>query len=72
MRVTLEPTQELHTQKLPDGREVPLRVWVGHTDGGVEVHVFVFAITPADPALAPRLDQEIPMFMKRTRDMYES
>ena len=69
--IYVKPTPEQHTFTI-NGVDVPLRVWVGQTSGGLPVEVYVLAIVPdpATPELADRLRAELPPFMLPARDVY--
>ncbi len=71
MKVAITPTEEL-TQVKINGNPVPCRVWVGETDQGTPVELFVLAIIPkdgtdADPAVIEALENELPSFMIKVR-----
>ena len=40
MKLTIENTDKIVTL-VNNGTEMPARVWLGHTEGGVRCHVFV-------------------------------
>jgi hypothetical protein len=50
MIVTLESTTKI-VRIIVDGREVPARVWEGHTANGIACHAYITRI-----AVAPELD----------------
>lgn len=62
MKVICAPTEEMHEHE-----HLPCRVWKGVTDKGTEVELIVAAIVPL--ARGVTLDNEVPSFMKRTRDV---
>jgi hypothetical protein len=45
MKITMIPTPEL-TEIDVNGHPVPMRIWVGKTDSGIDVEVCVYATTP--------------------------
>lgn len=56
MELLIEPTQDLFSSA--DGT-VPVRRWVGVTDAGTQVFVYVCAIQPMHPGSAPDLEREL-------------
>ena len=45
LAITILPTE--HFFRTDEG--IPVRLWTGRTNGGLAVHAFVAAITPAEP-----------------------
>jgi hypothetical protein len=56
MKVTIESTSRCVTLII-DGREVPARVWQGHTESGTPVQCFITRIAPEIPTYDPRIDE---------------
>lgn len=60
MRITVENTATVVTLVV-DGRDVPGRVWVGHTEDGIPVECFVTRISPkvleSDPDIEAKTAQ---------------
>lgn len=70
MKVTIESTSKIVTLIL-DGREVPARVWQGHTESGIPVQCFVTRIAPEISKGDPRIDEltaEFERDLKRQAD----
>ena len=73
MKITIEPTCELHNAAIND-TIIPTRTWRGTTSGGVEIEAYVLAIAPVSQAGAAQLQEEFPPFLlhslvlKRIRD----
>lgn len=70
MNVTLSPTPELWNAPL-NGTQVPVRVWHGHTQAGTPIEAFVVSITPRDPADHAALAQQVPPYMRPSREVYD-
>lgn len=76
MRIDIEPTPEMFDAPI-NGQVIPVRVWKGSTAQGVPIEAYVLSIVPDPPipemmaALSSRLAQEIPPFMKRSREVYQ-
>jgi hypothetical protein len=51
VRVTLESTTKI-VRLIVDGREVPARIWEGHTEAGIACHAYItrIAVDPNDDA----------------------
>lgn len=69
MNITIEPTPEKYDAPI-NGVMVPVRIWKGRTEGGVEIEAYVLSITPNTPHDVARLKDELPPFMKPSRDTY--
>ena len=65
MSITIEPTPEVFEVPV-NGVKVPTRVWVGTTDKGTRIDVYVFSIVPTD---SNDLAAELPGFMRQTREV---
>ena len=59
MRITIEPTCELHNAAIND-TVVPVRTWRGRTSGGIEIEAYLLAIAPVSEADGPQLQDEFP------------
>lgn len=71
MRMTIEPTPEMCDAPV-NGRMIPVRIWHGHTEGGIEVEAYVVSITPVNgESDVEQLREELPDFMMRSRVMYD-
>jgi hypothetical protein len=57
MKITIEPTPEL-TEINVNGHPVPMRIWTGRTEGGIDVEVYVYATTPMHEHDAERFMDE--------------
>lgn len=66
MKVTCEPTPEMHVFVI-NGVDVPSRIWKGTTDKGTRIELIVLSIVPAGDY---SLDDEVPSFMRRSRDVF--
>lgn len=44
MKITVESTTKLVLLNTGDGKPVPARIWEGHTDSGIPVHVYITRI----------------------------
>jgi hypothetical protein len=62
MRITIEPTCELHNAAIND-TIIPVRTWRGWTSGGIEIEAYLLAIAPVSEADAPQLQDEFPPFL---------
>jgi hypothetical protein len=69
MHIKIEPTPELYNGPI-NGVEIPLRIWKGRTEGGVEIEAYVLAITPNNAQDWERLRVELPEFMVRARQAF--
>ncbi len=69
MKVTLEPTAEIFEAPV-NGVKVPMRVWVGQTEGGVAIGAYVLSIVPIDTGDHARMKAELPSFMRPSRDVF--
>lgn len=69
MNITIEPTPEMYAAPI-DGKVIPVRIWTGHTDGGIPVEAYVLSITPNDVADVDRLRASLPFFMVPSRKLY--
>jgi hypothetical protein len=59
MKITIEPTRELYNARINDAT-VPVRMWRGRTEDGIEIEAYLLAIAPAVDADAERLQQQYP------------
>ena len=62
MRITIEPTCELHNAAIND-TIIPVRTWRGWTSGGIEIEAYLLAIAPVSEADGPQLQDEFPPFL---------
>lgn len=49
MKITIESTDKITSLEIREGRHgisMPARIWEGHTESGIPVHVFVTRIAP--------------------------
>ena len=70
MKVVLEPTPELYQAPI-NGAHVPVRIWRGRTLSGTPIKACVLSIIANDEGDADRLQAELPLFMVRSRDLYD-
>lgn len=54
-----------------NGQIIPVRIWVGMTEGGVPIEAYVLSIVPIDGEHTERLAMEIPDFMVKSRQAYQ-
>ena len=69
MKVTASPTEEKFDAPI-NGVFVPTRIWIGKTEGGVEIELYVLSIVPKNDADSEKLKEEIPSFMKPSRETF--
>ena len=55
LAITILPTE--HFFRTDEG--IPVRLWTGRTNGGLAVHAFVAAVTPAEPGDYADLEREL-------------
>jgi hypothetical protein len=60
MKITIEPTRELYNARIND-TVVPVRMWRGRTDDGIEIEAYLLAIAPVNAANGERLRTKFPI-----------
>jgi len=58
MKVTLESTTKI-VHLIVEGREVPARIWEGHTESGIACHAYITRIAVADGLDASEFEREL-------------
>jgi hypothetical protein len=69
MKIVAEPTPEIYEAPI-NGVLVPVRVWRGLTEGGVELEVLVLSIIPKNDEEHVRLKEELPTYKAPSRDVF--
>lgn len=69
MKIVVAPTLEIWDAPI-NGVKVPVRIWVGYTEGGIAIEAYVLSITPDAVADSPRLNAEMPGFMRPSRETF--
>ena len=59
MNITIEPTRELYNARIND-TVVPVRMWRGRTNDGIEIEAYLLAIAPVSAANGERLRTKFP------------
>jgi hypothetical protein len=59
MKITIEPTRELYNARIND-TVVPVRMWRGQTNDGIEIEAYLLAIAPVSAANGERLRKKFP------------
>ena len=59
MKITIEPTRELYNARIND-TVVPVRMWRGQTNDGIEIEAYLLAIAPVNAANGERLRTKFP------------
>lgn len=67
MKVTTEPTPEVVLLEI-NGADVPVRIWSGHTAGGIPVDLYVLSVVPVRAEDVDALRAELPEYFRRSRD----
>lgn len=70
MKIHLEPTEEIYDAPINETK-VPVRIWHGFTENGIDIEAYVLSITPDNPADVDKLRAELPAYFKRSRDAYK-
>ncbi len=69
MKITIEPTAEVFEAPI-NGVKVPVRVWSGRTESGLEIEAYVLSIVPKDELDHLRMKAELPEFMRPSREVF--
>lgn len=69
LSIQIEPTPEMYDAPI-NGVQVPVRVWKGYTQGGVQIEAYVLSIVPHDDEAVRALMAELPSFMRPSRELY--
>jgi hypothetical protein len=59
MKITIEPTREIYNAPIND-TIVPVRMWRGRTEDGIEIEVYILAIAPAQDADVEQIRRQFP------------
>ena len=59
MKITIEPTREVYNVRIND-TTVPVRMWRGRTDDGIEIEAYLLAIAPASEGDLEALRKQFP------------
>jgi hypothetical protein len=59
MKITIEPTRETYNAQIND-TTVPVRMWRGRTDDGIEIEAYILAIAPVSRIEAELLSKQFP------------
>jgi len=70
MKIIIEATPEMFDAPI-NGQSIPMRVWKGKTEQGVEIEAYVLSIVTVDHNDHGKLLCEADDFMVPTRDQYE-
>lgn len=70
MRIVMEPTPELYDMEA-NGTVLPVRIWRGVTEGGVQVECLVASIIPQDEEGVEGIKKELPDYMVPSREMFK-
>lgn len=68
MRVNARPTEELRTLKL-NSPDIRARIWVGVTERGTPVELYVVGLQPVDKSMQAAMDlhDEVPPYFRQTK-----
>ena len=69
MKIVAEPTPEIFEAPI-NGVKVPVRIWRGRTEKGVELEVLVLSIIPENDFDHARLKEELPPYMRPSRESF--